>query len=404
MTSQSGRHLSSGHSSGEAQVNVTNSPVNIALRAIRQWIDDGRIGRNERLPSVRAIAGELEVSTHGVWTAIKQLEQDGWIGRSGRYHIVAKTPANTPLSLASDSIVILGEAAEVGYHDLLATGFDRNLEIGAMLATRHHQLYSLMLSPQMLDEQRLDRLVAEQPRGVISFDNTLLPGAGQNILDRFRQANVPVMIYGSRDRWPEYDTIESDHEAGAYALTRLLVERGCRRILRYWALAEGTNTHVSWLKQRNDGYERAITEANLEILPPVQYNDLTIHIETREQFEHWSCLVAGHLVKHFGSSDLPVDAIMVVSDGFIFSIGSACRILGKEPGRDVLIVGYDNYWQQSHDRQWISDIHPLATVDKCNRDCGRELVNLLMARIGGELPDEPQHRRIRPNIVVIDQT
>jgi DNA-binding LacI/PurR family transcriptional regulator len=42
-------------------------------------------------------------------------------------------------------------------------------------------------------------------------------------------------------------------------------------------------------------------------------------------------------------------------------------------------------------------------VDKLNIKLGHELTALLLARLQGELPPEPQHRLIKPELRIIDE-
>ena len=109
-------------------------------------------------------------------------------------------------------------------------------------------------------------------------------------------------------------------------------------------------------------------------------------------------LILGYLWEHF-SGARSADAILALTDGASYPITAACRLLGKEPNRDVTIVGYDNYWQDSPHRQW-EPAGPAATIDKLNLDLGQELMNLLLARAEGKLPAEPQLRLIKPELRV----
>ena len=43
---------------------------------------------------------------------------------------------------------------------------------------------------------------------------------------------------------------------------------------------------------------------------------------------------------------------MAHTDGEAFAIAAACRLCGKQPQRDLMIVGYDAYWPNWLERQW----------------------------------------------------
>lgn len=89
-----------------------------------------------------------------------------------------------------------------------------------------------------------------------------------------------------------------------------------------------------------------------------------------------------------------------MTDGAAFIAAAACRELGFAPQRDVLIVGYDNYWLDCEERKW-EKVAPLATADKRSMQMGRELVELAVARREGRLPASPVHRLVKPDLVVI---
>jgi DNA-binding LacI/PurR family transcriptional regulator len=89
----------------------------------------------------------------------------------------------------------------------------------------------------------------------------------------------------------------------------------------------------------------------------------------------------------------------VGSDREVFITAAACRLFGVEPGRDLVIVGYDNYWRRCMERQYEPYI-PAATVDKHNEKMGGELVRLLLDRVADRLPPEPQTRVIPPQLVI----
>jgi DNA-binding LacI/PurR family transcriptional regulator len=94
--------------------------------------------------------------------------------------------------------------------------------------------------------------------------------------------------------------------------------------------------------------------------------------------------------------------LMAMNDVSLLLVARALRILGRVPGRDIAVVGYDNFWPQSKDRRFEPYV-PLATVDKHNDMIGQRLAELLLARLAGELPREPQSVLVEPRLVVTDE-
>jgi hypothetical protein len=67
---------------------------------------------------------------------------------------------------------------------------------------------------------------------------------------------------------------------------------------------------------------------------------------------------------------------MAPSDAIVGHLCAALRVHGRQPNRDVLLVGYDNMWDDMETRQW-EPMGPVATVDKKNLAIGAELMALL---------------------------
>lgn len=82
-----------------------------------------------------------------------------------------------------------------------------------------------------------------------------------------------------------------------------------------------------------------------------------------------------------------MDAILAKTDWDIPILAAALRLLGKVPGRDVTIVGYDNKIQFNGWSRLESDIPPL-TVDKCNGEIGHRMAARLLMHI-----EEPESWR-----------
>ena len=73
----------------------------------------------------------------------------------------------------------------------------------------------------------------------------------------------------------------------------------------------------------------------------------------------------------------------------------ACRLLGREPHRDVAVVGYDNYLDAP--TRSFEPVRALATVDKRNADIGRRAISLLL-----DPPPAGDVERLEPRLVVRD--
>ena len=137
----------------------------------------------------------------------------------------------------------------------------------------------------------------------------------------------------------------------------------------------------------------------MQPLPPICVPGVAApDAQSQAAFEGKTRMLVGYLAEHLTASE-PLDALMVHSDGDCFVTAAACRMCGRTPNRDVAVVGYDNYWVETPDREWEA-CAPMATVDKRNAELGGELVRLLLSRIAGELPATPQRRVVTPQLIV----
>jgi DNA-binding LacI/PurR family transcriptional regulator len=253
----------------------------------------------------------------------------------------------------------------------------------------------MSLNPHLVDEATACELLHNRPRGVIVGEAAYLSAQTVSLIKRLRDGGLPIVVHGDGPELQNFDRVASDHMSGADKLTRWLISRGRRRILLYCI----SDKQVSaWARMRAQGYRHAMEEAGLEpieaVIPPPPRSD-----GSRRAFMETARFVGGHLLEYLAAE--PVDAMLCPSDGGVYRVAAACRLAGMAPGTDVLVVGYDNYWRDCPERRYEETI-PAATVDKLNDIVGREMVRLLLNRIDGGLPAEPQRRIIEPKMIVCD--
>ena len=379
------------------------SPRIRSIRKLRQWIREGLLPAGEPLPPENELADKLQVSRTTVRAAVKAIEDEGLVRTAdNRRRIVLKNKASSD-SLLSDTVTIithLGEAWPSGVHQPVATGWERYIQIGLVDAIRNAGLHALTLRFDRLHDDQVKKLLLEQPRGLVLMRPTLLSREVLAVARQLRESGVPIVSYGY-SHGLEFDSLTSDHADGCQKLCQWLIENGRRRILRVWDRPIGAEIE-EWRRQRDIGYEISMRQADLEVLPPLEVPPLPeAAIQSREAFDLRARLILGYLWEHLSGPN-PVDAILGLTDGACYPISAACRMLGKQPNRDITVVGYDNYWQDSPHRKWES-AGPAATIDKLNLDLGKELMDLLLDRANGKLPPEPQLRLMQPRLRIIEQ-
>ncbi|CAN5822161.1 hypothetical protein BH09VER1_BH09VER1_47240 [soil metagenome] len=388
---------------------VSNSPRTRAVRHLIEWTQDGRLPAGQRLPSENRLAAKLNVSRTTIRLALDDLEKQGIISSEKRRRIVLShiKPNRTFLS---DAIALITDAPEQFNRSAMHGTWHSNfIHTGAVDAIRAAGYDALTIHPNRVVGDLLQRLISEKPRGVIIMRRAMKDESSQYFLKAFREGNIPFVIYGdiglSRSDprlMSEIDMVISDHETGAQAITKWLIQKGCKRILRLWKLPfHGPEERQNWLQRRDQGYEKSMKEAGLEVLPPVEIyetEESQIAPNSKEYFDLNTRLMAGYLVEHL-TGPKPIDAIMAISDSVVGYVSAALRVHGKQPNRDILIAGYDNMWDDQSYQRWEPG-GPAVTVDKQNLLIGRELMSLLQERIDGKLFEAGQRRIVTPELVI----
>jgi DNA-binding LacI/PurR family transcriptional regulator len=209
----------------------------------------------------------------------------------------------------------------------------------------------------------------------------------ERLASRMRGLGVPIVAVGEEPAMLAFDRVWSDHAAGAEAATRWLLARGRRCIQPMLPL------RTQWQRDRLTGYRRALAQAGVEANEPENLEHPDIGDEVSLSF--WARRTAELLAPHIGRG---VDAILAINDFEIPLLVHALRRLGKEPNRDIDLVGYDHVWPEVTGSRF-SDIGPLATVDKRNDRMGAAVVEVLLGRMRGQLPAEPQQLAVPPELV-----
>jgi DNA-binding LacI/PurR family transcriptional regulator len=294
--------------------------------------------------------------------------------------------------LLSKSVVVLAPEIEVPLSGHRQSGWTEYLVLGAIHQLRLNKQPIITLDRSSIKAQDVRQLAEERPAGVIVIGDPVIEEPVLRAAAKMRLSGVPVVVYGDSAEVAGFHRVASDHAQGSYDLTRWLIERGCRRILEFWPAP--ANSY--WFTRRHEGYERAMREAQLEALPPCLHPSYEPALNDNERFQKAIRVVAGYLAEHLSRN--PVHAIMAATDGNVSVIAGACRLLGKEPNKDVLIVGYDHYWEDTLERQLEPSV-PLATVDKRNPEMGAAMVQMVNECIAGRMDDSPQCRMLAPRLV-----
>jgi DNA-binding LacI/PurR family transcriptional regulator len=358
------------------------------------------------------LAGQLGVSRGTVRVALQQLEAQGLVkelpgrGRKARGRIVSPAAKVGRGGLMGRTIVLVthGTGALSDNPNLYAAGkAELAVDSGVIQALHALNMHVLCINAASFTDAEANDLIGSSPSGIIVGRPAIQFPHVQPLLQRIVESGLPLVATGHDAGGIAGDRIISDHDAGGYMLTRWLIDRGCRKIVQ-----------PGWVRDRIAGHTRAMHEAGLSPLQRIHATNVDpcsmIEVTTpssqrrelnqgQSHFEKRVRQVAGFVAAAVLGAD-PVDAIMADNDWDASIILGACRLLGLEPNKKVIVVGYDDWWD-SEEREWEPSV-PAATIDKRNAEVGREAVRLMMQRVEGNLPPEPQVWRVTPRLVEID--
>jgi LacI family transcriptional regulator len=213
------------------------------------------------------------------------------------------------------------------------------------------------------EEARYLRLLIER-----QIDGVLLVPAGNSrrSLATLRGKNTPAVVIDRRVSSRRVDTVRSDSEAGAYGLTRHLVQLGHHRI----AVLSGRRT-VSTSVDRVAGCRRALEEVGLELDPRLTvYGDF--NFGDRNQAD-------GHRMAEQVLAVSPRPTAIFAANNFIASGAiRAIREAGLLVPDDISVVAFDD-----PPAEWV--LEPFLTVTgQPAYEIGQRAAELLLARLSGE--------------------
>lgn len=380
----------------EVAIDAALPPRTLTAKRLRRMLESSEMLPGDRLPSERKIAEQFSVDRGTVRSAFQRLQDEGWITTGPRGERYVAQTRDDPGGIMTDSIVMIGNyvapAMQAGHQ---APGWAETMALGCHRSILDKGLYALSFTLGVDHEQKIDRLLQQPPKGVVLAEAAGHRDQIKQLAQRLRAAGVPIVAYGDDADLAPHDRVVSDHRAGAAMLTRWLIDQGRRRIL----MIAPPQHDAYWARQRHAGYTQALGEAGLTPLDPLQIPAVDAKEATYEKrFEILSHLIAAYLLPYL-NADEPIDAILCPSDGDTFPVAAACRLLGKQPQRDVSIVGYDNYYTDSPEQRFEPTL-PAATIDKRNDRLGSSLVDLLLERLDTPDDAEPIRRLIEPELIL----
>ena len=341
---------------------------------LRRRLLEGRLLSGAKLPALRELADEFNVSTMTIRQALRLLEREGHVSRIPAVGAFVRSTSATaadrqPVTIAFVVVDLTGE---------FDVGLARGIEDACQKRGWGVQIFDDK-SDSELESRNLERLLTCGVRGAV-----VLPvGRDANVesLFRLKLANFPLVLVDRAVPGLRVDLVESDHEKGAHLLTRHLIEAGHRHILM---VADWRD--LSSIADRVRGYERALLEHDIEPRRDwkvwLQHDTAPSSIEYRRRWQA-ACAAALPALK---SAKLPV-AVFAQCDVIAWGVLEACRELELRVPEDVSIVCFD-------DSSVVTALTPrLTTAAQRTNEIGHRAVALLERRLqhGSYTDLPPEH-------------
>lgn len=375
------------------------SPRVRVLNWLKRSLETGEIQRGSELPSARAIANLLGIAPNTAVTALSEAEEQGLVvcraGTNRRYAGEVRKVGGA--SLASSAVFVL--AGQMSFKDIATapSWSDSFLALDVVRSLSQRGRSVALYTPQSLPSGGLDAIFEAHPGGMVVTNSVSGDPLAMEALRRCREAGIPAVAYGNAPELRAFDRAYSDHRAGSRDLTRWLIAHGRKRIVPFFPFLP----EKFWERERIAGYEEAMREAGLEPMPTAVFDSSAVDGgQAGETFRVRTALaLAGLMSLKAKAGDFP-DALLCLNDGWAKPAIAAIRSLGLVPNGDILVAGYDNMVIDAGFSAF-EPMLPAVTVDKHNERSAEDLAALVVARMDGTLPPEPQARIHEHEIVIL---
>lgn len=197
--------------------------------------------------------------------------------------------------------------------------------------------------------------------------------------ETLKRRNIPAIMVVRPFEDVAFDFVGTDNFLGTQLATQHLIGRGHRHIA-FIGGSLGSTTRA----QRIGGYTSRLLEKGIQ--PQSEW------IVTSEASQSDGARAAEALFQRFPQ----ITAAVCYQDIVALGVMQALRKIGREPGKDFALVGFDDVTEASL-------VQPaLTTVSVAAKEIGRKAGELLLSRIQGN--DEPPKRIILPPTLVIRES
>ena len=247
--------------------------------------------------------------------------------------------------------------------------------LGNITRAASRRNYDVLVSFQHLsNDWHIKYQLSNRADGIILLGYGDYSGFADKV-DKLIKADACFAVWGATGPELKDRTIGCDNVGGAFDATTHLLGLGRKNIVFFG----GTSDNCPELKQRYEGYCKAIKSAGLVVDPGLQFDT---------DFQETSGFLATDELLNSGKG---FDAIFAASDLLAIGAIKRLRAAGVKVPVDVSVVGFDDIPAASY-------FNPsLTTVQQDTVEASKHLVSQVIQMIKGEKP-EPQ--LLHPKLIV----
>jgi len=337
---------------------------------LRKQLTEGDLAAGSRMPALRELAKQFNVSTITVRQALRTLEQEG------RLHCIPGVGTfvrpTIPRRVTTDQINVAFVTIEI--EGAFTSEIAHSVEEECQQRGWSVQLFNAQGVPQ-LEARNLSRLTKSGANAAI-----IVPVHDNDNLEemvKLKLAHFPFILVDRPISGLKVDVIASNHEKGAYLATEYLLNHGHRRILIVTEEPES-----SAVAARIRGYEQALIDNGLEPLREWKaWIDQETAIQGEREKRRW---LAGFeaIIPLLKKSMFPV-AVFAHNSYSGWGVFEACRELKLKVPQDVSIICFD-------DTEFLRALTPpMTTIAQRTYEIGKLAVQTLEQRLSQENAEEP---------------
>ncbi|WP_344222231.1 GntR family transcriptional regulator [Kribbella sancticallisti] len=337
---------------------------------LREQIATGRWSIGDRLPTEHELAKTYEVGINTVRRAVNLLIEESLVRRrQGSGTFVLAVPGD---SLQRRFIGVLVPSTSYFYPKVIE-GIERVLSAAGVRVILSSSEYDLDI-----EAEQTRQLLQSGVDGLLLVPNLHLMDKPTQYFEGLPDLPVPYVLIERRPPDPAPDDatpyVCTNHQGGAYAAVRHLMELGHRRIGHLGRHRTGTADAVL------AGFDQALADFGLPVIPAVN-----------RRHEEW---FPDDLAEYTQTCvDNDVTAVFCLGDRDASALVLHARRLGLEVPGDFAIVAYDDE---------VADLGeiPLTAVSPPKAEVGALAADLLLRRLAqGETTPIPQVQ-LQPRLVI----